>query len=127
MKLKRSSSVHIMRVSIGALSLSPLQLSIMHIIYVLQHNKPGDWNTLLDAFFGMFSIVISRYLDRRGRDVVTPTQSSYEVVTSLPNAAIPLITLGETESVSTFVCENVVSCRVLKSVVVGISKKRRFE
>lgn len=82
------------------------QLFKMYKIDVLLHKS------LLDAFFRMVSMALSRYLDRRRCNIVAPIQAAHAIATSLPRAVVSLMH-WKNASGSTFVFDEAVSYIVL--------------
>lgn len=104
-----------------------LQLSTGITVDLYLHNEPGDGKTLLDAFFGLVSMALSRWLDRKGNNVVTPSQAANAVANSLPSATVALVTLNSGTSSAQYLCDEVCSNRNLRATILGISTKRRIE
>lgn len=74
--------------SLFARSLQRLQLSSGIPISVLQRNEPGDRKTLLGAFFGLFYMSLSRWLESNFNNVVSPYQEASAVASSIPGSAL---------------------------------------
>eukprot|EP00171_Calliarthron_tuberculosum_P000676 IDg676t1 len=63
----------------------------------------------------------------KGQNVVTPYQAEFAVSQSLPSSAVALITLKKTDDGQRFLCDALCANRSLRSVIHGISTKRRIE
>lgn len=74
-------------------------------VLLFLHSKSGDGKTLLDTFFGLVSMALSRWLDGREHNVVTLSKEAAAVTVTFPCAAVSILKADDGENfVCIFVC-----------------------